>query len=131
MEPLVVEDVEIEEPKAGEVLVKVAAAGVCHSDLHFMEGLWPAALPAILGHEGAGVVERVGEGVRVLAEVDGQLVVGIVPVSHQLDLKALAAAVGGKRATMAATTEIKGGSVLATRTSPARASRQSFQPAAR
>jgi len=61
--PLVVEEIEIEEPRQNEVLVKVAAAGVCHSDLHFIEGLWPFPLPAVMGHEGAGVVERVGEGV--------------------------------------------------------------------
>ncbi len=61
--PLVVEDVELEGPKQGEVLVKVAAAGVCHSDLSFMEGRWKIAIPLVMGHEGAGVVEKVGEGV--------------------------------------------------------------------
>ena len=61
--PLVVEDVELEDPKQGEVLVKVAAAGVCHSDLSFMEGRWKIAIPLVMGHEGAGIVEKVGEGV--------------------------------------------------------------------
>ncbi len=61
--PLVVEEIEIEEPKQGEAMVKMAAAGVCHSDLHFMEGLWPWPTPAVLGHEGAGIVEKVGQGV--------------------------------------------------------------------
>ena len=61
--PLVIEDVELEDPKQGEVLVKVAAAGVCHSDLSFMEGRWKIRIPLVMGHEGAGVVEKVGEGV--------------------------------------------------------------------
>jgi S-(hydroxymethyl)glutathione dehydrogenase/alcohol dehydrogenase len=61
--PLVVEEIEIDEPKQGEVLVKIVATGVCHSDLHFIEGLWPWPTPVVLGHEAAGIVERVGEGV--------------------------------------------------------------------
>ena len=62
-QPLVIEDVEIAEPMAGEVLVKTGASGVCHSDLHFMEGTWMFPPPVVLGHESAGVVEKVGEGV--------------------------------------------------------------------
>ena len=77
--PLVVEDVEIEDPKRGEVLVKVATAGVCHSDLHFMEGLWPFPLPAIFGHEGAGVVERVGEGVTLVQPGDHVILSWVAP----------------------------------------------------
>src|SRR6202034_2704755 len=51
-------------PRRGEVLVRVAAAGVCHSDLHLADGaLGPGRAPIVLGHEGAGVVEAVGEGV--------------------------------------------------------------------
>ncbi len=65
-QPLVVEEVELDEPKAGEVLVKIAAAGVCHSDFHIMKGEWASPLPVVLGHEGAGVVERVGAGVTRL-----------------------------------------------------------------
>jgi S-(hydroxymethyl)glutathione dehydrogenase/alcohol dehydrogenase len=68
--PLVVENIDIEEPKQGEVLVKVVAAGVCHSDLHFMEGLWPTPLPVVVGHEGAGIVERVGAGVTLVQPGD-------------------------------------------------------------
>ena len=60
---IVVEDVELEPPKAGEVLVKMAAAGVCHSDLSVINGTIPHPLPVVLGHEGAGVIEAVGEGV--------------------------------------------------------------------
>jgi S-(hydroxymethyl)glutathione dehydrogenase/alcohol dehydrogenase len=61
--PLVVEDIEIEDPKQGEVLVKVVAAGVCHSDLSFMEGRWKVKMPRVMGHEGAGIVEKIGPGV--------------------------------------------------------------------
>jgi S-(hydroxymethyl)glutathione dehydrogenase/alcohol dehydrogenase len=60
-EPLVIEDVDVEAPHAGEVLVRIAASGVCRSDLHVVEGESPvAAPPMVLGHEGAGVVEAVG-----------------------------------------------------------------------
>ena len=68
--PLRVEDVDIDGPKEGEVLVRVAAAGVCHSDYHVMTGDLFAPLPAILGHEGAGVVEAVGAGVKSVAPGD-------------------------------------------------------------
>ncbi len=62
-EPLVVDDVELAEPKRGEVLVRLAASGLCHADLHAMTGDRPRPLPAVIGHEGAGVVEAIGEGV--------------------------------------------------------------------
>ncbi|MEM7255148.1 MAG: Zn-dependent alcohol dehydrogenase [Pseudomonadota bacterium] len=65
--PLVVEEVELDEPQAGEVLVKMAAAGVCHSDYHIMKGEWGSPMPVVLGHEGAGIVERVGPGVTRLS----------------------------------------------------------------
>ena len=57
---LEIEDVSIDEPGPHEVLIRTAAAGLCHSDLHFMEGKYPAATPSVLGHESAGVVEAVG-----------------------------------------------------------------------
>jgi len=60
-EPLTIEDVDIDKPGPREVLVRTAAVGVCHSDLHFVEGLYPYPTPAILGHEPAGVVEAVGD----------------------------------------------------------------------
>ncbi|MBV9047296.1 MAG: alcohol dehydrogenase catalytic domain-containing protein [Solirubrobacterales bacterium] len=64
--PVAVETVKLEPPRAGEVLVRVAAAGVCHSDLHLADGLLgDGRWPMVLGHEGAGVVEAVGEGVEV------------------------------------------------------------------
>jgi S-(hydroxymethyl)glutathione dehydrogenase / alcohol dehydrogenase len=61
--PFQVETVDLAAPRAGEVLVKMAAAGVCHSDWHLMTGATQHALPVVPGHEGAGVVEKVGEGV--------------------------------------------------------------------
>jgi len=57
---LVIEDITIDSPGPREVLVRTAAAGLCHSDLHYMEGNFPYPLPAVLGHESAGVVEEVG-----------------------------------------------------------------------
>jgi NDMA-dependent alcohol dehydrogenase len=61
--PFVVETLDLEPPRAGEVLIKVAAAGVCHSDWHLMTGATKHATPVVPGHEGAGVVEAVGPGV--------------------------------------------------------------------
>lgn len=70
-EPVVVEDVELQRPRAGEVLVRIAAAGVCHSDVHLADGsLGAGRFPIVLGHEGAGVVEEVGEGVGHVAPGD-------------------------------------------------------------
>jgi S-(hydroxymethyl)glutathione dehydrogenase/alcohol dehydrogenase len=62
-QPLTIEDVAIDKPGRREVLVKTVASGVCHSDLHFVEGLWMFPPPAVLGHEAAGIVEAVGEDV--------------------------------------------------------------------
>ena len=62
-QPLTIEEVEIAKPIAREVLVRVVASGVCHSDLHFVDGFYPFPTPAILGHEAAGIVEAVGPGV--------------------------------------------------------------------
>ncbi len=61
--PFRIETVDLQPPQAGEVLVKMAASGVCHSDWHIVEGLSYYPLPIICGHEGAGIVEAVGEGV--------------------------------------------------------------------
>ena len=74
-----VEDVELEHPKAGEVLVKVAAAGVCHSDVLLADGeLGDRRWPMVLGHEGAGVVEEIGPEVTGVAPGD-RVVFSIVP----------------------------------------------------
>jgi S-(hydroxymethyl)glutathione dehydrogenase/alcohol dehydrogenase len=63
--PLVVQEVDLAEPRAGEVLVRLVACGVCHTDLYTASGADPSGYaPTVLGHEGAGVVERVGEGVE-------------------------------------------------------------------
>lgn len=62
-QPLCIESIELDPPKAGEVLVRMAAAGLCGSDLHVRDGHFPSPLPAVCGHEGAGVVEAVGPGV--------------------------------------------------------------------
>ena len=62
-EPLVLRALDLEPPRHGEVLVRLLASGICHSDLSLMEGKWPAPLTMVLGHEGAGVDEAVGPGV--------------------------------------------------------------------
>jgi len=66
-EPLSIEEVDLEAPKAGEVLVRIVATGVCHTDAYTLSGIDPEGIfPTILGHEGAGVVEALGEGVTSL-----------------------------------------------------------------
>ena len=68
---LAVEDIDVEPPRAGEVLVRIAASGVCGSDLHVLHGRSPVAqFPSVLGHEGAGVVAECGEGVTSVAPGD-------------------------------------------------------------
>jgi S-(hydroxymethyl)glutathione dehydrogenase/alcohol dehydrogenase len=64
--PLSIEDVTIDAPAAHEVLIRTAAVGVCRSDLHFVDGAYPHAMPTIPGHEAAGVVEAVGSEVRTV-----------------------------------------------------------------
>jgi len=68
--PLEIEEVEIDQPAAREVLIKCKAVGLCHSDLHFMEGSYPHPAPAILGHEAAGIVEAVGSDVNYVQPGD-------------------------------------------------------------
>src|SRR6266852_3286791 len=69
--PLGVQELELAEPRAGEVLVRLVACGVCHTDLYTASGADPSGYaPTVLGHEGAGVVERVGEGVTSVAPGD-------------------------------------------------------------
>ncbi|MGI8714519.1 MAG: zinc-binding dehydrogenase [Solirubrobacteraceae bacterium] len=77
--PVAVETVTLQPPLAGEVLVRVAAAGVCHSDVHLADGqLGPGRWPMVLGHEGAGVVEAIGDDVTELAPGD-HVVLSLVP----------------------------------------------------
>ena len=77
-QPLSIEDLDLEAPKAGEVKVRMAASGVCHSDLSIVNGTMLAGYPIVPGHEGAGVVEEVGEGVEGLA-VGDHVVISWVP----------------------------------------------------
>ena len=69
-EPLTIEEIEIGRPMAREIIVRTVASGVCHSDLHFVDGLWPFPPPAVLGHEAAGIVEEVGEQVTYVKPGD-------------------------------------------------------------
>jgi S-(hydroxymethyl)glutathione dehydrogenase/alcohol dehydrogenase len=70
-QPLAVQEVDLAEPRAGEALVRLAACGICHTDLYTASGADPTGYaPCVLGHEGAGVVERVGEGVTLVAPGD-------------------------------------------------------------
>src|SRR4051812_23998834 len=69
--PLVVQEVDLAEPGPGEVLVRLSACGVCHTDMYTASGVDPSGYaPTVLGHEGAGVVERVGSDVTLVAEGD-------------------------------------------------------------
>ena len=77
--PLEVAEVQVAPPKAGEVAVRVASAGVCHSDLHVMHGDLPSQLPVVIGHEGSGVIEAVGEGVTVVKPGDHVILVWRAP----------------------------------------------------
>lgn len=72
------DDLEVESPRAGEIKVRMGASGVCHSDLSMQNGTMMAATPIVLGHEGAGVVEELGEGVTNLA-VGDHVVISWVP----------------------------------------------------
>src|SRR3954452_16488184 len=73
--PLRIEELELDPPGRGEVLVKIAAAGLCHSDLSVIDGNRPRPTPMVLGHEAAGVVEKVGTGVDDLAVGDDVVMV--------------------------------------------------------
>ncbi len=76
-EPLCVETVDLRDPGAGEVRVRIAACAVCHTDLAYIEGVWGGELPAVYGHEASGVVEEVGAGI-VGIEPDDRVVVTLV-----------------------------------------------------
>jgi len=68
--PMEIEDVNVSKPGPREVLIRTAAAGVCHSDLHFFNGTYPGQLPMVLGHESAGIVEQVGSDVHYVKPGD-------------------------------------------------------------
>jgi S-(hydroxymethyl)glutathione dehydrogenase/alcohol dehydrogenase len=65
-QPLEIWDVAVSKPGPHEVLIRTAACGLCHSDLHFIDGAYPHALPAVPGHEAAGIVEAIGSEVRTV-----------------------------------------------------------------
>ncbi|MCK6372458.1 MAG: alcohol dehydrogenase catalytic domain-containing protein, partial [Gammaproteobacteria bacterium] len=69
-QPVVVEEIEVESPRRGEVMIRLAACGVCHSDYSVTTGTIPFPPPVVLGHEGAGIVVEVGEGVTDIAVGD-------------------------------------------------------------
>jgi Zn-dependent alcohol dehydrogenase len=68
--PLSVEEVEIDPPRTGEVKVRMVAVAICHSDIHYIRGDWKAEVPIVVGHEAAGIVDAVGEGVTHVAPGD-------------------------------------------------------------
>ena len=74
---LSIEDLEVDSPGPTEAVVKVIAAGVCHSDLHFIEGTYPTQYPTVLGHEVAGVVSEVGTAVTNVS-VGDRVIIGFV-----------------------------------------------------
>ncbi len=69
-EPLRIEDVALDQPHSGEVKVRLGATAICHSDVHLIRGQWSADLPVLAGHEAAGIVESVGEGVTAVRPGD-------------------------------------------------------------
>jgi S-(hydroxymethyl)glutathione dehydrogenase/alcohol dehydrogenase len=77
-QPLVIEELSLLPPETGEVRVRFAASGVCHSDLHYIKGDRTCPMPVVLGHEGAGVVEEVGPGVTYVQPGD-QVILSLVP----------------------------------------------------
>ncbi|MCY3769453.1 MAG: zinc-binding dehydrogenase [Gammaproteobacteria bacterium] len=75
--PLSIEEIHIAKPEGTQVKVKIAACAICHSDIHYAEGAWKGRLPAVYGHEAAGVVVEVGENVKHLKE-DDRVVVTLI-----------------------------------------------------
>jgi S-(hydroxymethyl)glutathione dehydrogenase/alcohol dehydrogenase len=78
-QPVRVEEVRLDPPGRDEVRVRIAATGVCHSDLSFVQGILPGKLPCVLGHEGAGVVEEVGQGVAHVEPGDKVVLSWVTP----------------------------------------------------
>ncbi|HTX10692.1 MAG TPA: Zn-dependent alcohol dehydrogenase [Solirubrobacteraceae bacterium] len=81
-EPLVIEELTLDPPREGEIRVRMAASGVCHSDLHVVDGIHPTSLPVVLGHEGAGIVEDLGPGVNGLEPGDHVLLTWLPYCGH-------------------------------------------------
>lgn len=80
--PLVVEDVELDGPGPGEVLVQIAAAGLCHSDLSAIAGMRPRAVPTVVGHEAAAIIREVGPGVTNFKAGDHVVMVFVASCGH-------------------------------------------------
>ena len=80
--PLVIEDVNLAPPGAGEIRVKMAACALCYSDIHYADGAWGGDLPAVYGHEAAGIVEEVGAGVTAILPGDHVVVTLIRSCGH-------------------------------------------------
>ena len=77
--PMTIEELELDPPKEGEVLIKMAYTGWCHSDLHLCEGEIPIELPLAIGHEASGIVQEVGPGVTKLKEGDHVVGTWMIP----------------------------------------------------
>src|SRR4029078_12981576 len=82
--PLAIEELELDAPGPGEVLIRIKAAGLCHSDLSVINGDRPRPLPMALGHEAAGIVAEVGEGVSDLKRGDHVVLVFVPSCGHCL-----------------------------------------------
>jgi hypothetical protein len=82
--PLAIDELELADPGHGEVLVKIAAAGLCHSDLSVINGDRPRPMPMALGHEASGIVEALGEGVTDLKRGDHVILVFVPSCGHCL-----------------------------------------------
>ena len=69
--PVIIEELELQDPKENEVLVKLVGAGICHSDYHYVDGhIKPGNLPLVLGHEGSGIIEKIGSSVKSVSPGD-------------------------------------------------------------
>jgi Zn-dependent alcohol dehydrogenase len=77
--PFAIEEVEVDEPRADVVLVRLVATGLCHTDLSAQAGIVPFPLPGVLSHQGAGIVEQVSSAVRRVALVDERCLVKLPP----------------------------------------------------
>lgn len=73
-QPLTIENIKIEEPREDEIRVKMVATGICHTDLSVMAGYMPTPLPVVLGHEGAGIVEKVGKNISKVKPGDSVVI---------------------------------------------------------
>ena len=80
--PLVIEELELAPPAAGQIRVRIAACAICHSDIHYADGAWGGTLPSVFGHEASGVVEEIGAGVAGFAVGDHVVVTLIRSCGH-------------------------------------------------